>query len=152
MLFYSIFISGGIHLLRPQNFRDFGPPPVHFFGLNHKTKFTQPRLLRSLLGTLPLSANVINGSPLMSPEYNLPTWTKLHHCQNLLRKPGPALTQGWFARSPLSCSYALCLRLHFPVDLTRPPFLLCSGLCLASAQKTSLGSATSSPSGMHYRK
>ena len=28
-------------------------PPCSLFGLNHKTKFTQPRLLRSLLGTLP---------------------------------------------------------------------------------------------------
>ena len=28
-------------------------PPCSLFGLNHKTKFTQPRLLHSLLGTLP---------------------------------------------------------------------------------------------------
>ena len=41
-------------------------PPCSHFGLTHKTKFTQPRLLRSLLGTLPLplSANIINGLPL----------------------------------------------------------------------------------------
>ena len=46
---------GGIHLLRSQNFQDFGPPPplVRFFWLNHKTKFTQPCLLRLLLGILP---------------------------------------------------------------------------------------------------
>ena len=52
---------------------------------------------------------------------NLLTWTKLHDCQNLMHKPGLLLHKAG-SLPLLSCS-ALCLRLHFPVDLTRPPFL-----------------------------
>ena len=47
-------LLGGIHLLLSQNFGIWTPsPPCLLYGLNHKTKFTQPCLLRSLLGTLP---------------------------------------------------------------------------------------------------
>ena len=51
-------------------FFDPSPPCMHF-GLNHKTKFTQPRLLRPHLGLhppLPLSAYVLNGSPLSGTQ------------------------------------------------------------------------------------
>ena len=37
------------------------PPPCSHFGLNHSTKFTQPRLLRTLFGPLPLAAYVLYG-------------------------------------------------------------------------------------------
>ena len=33
-------------------------PPCSHFGLNHKTKFTQPRLLRTLFGPLPPSPSL----------------------------------------------------------------------------------------------
>ena len=46
------------------------PPPCSLFGLNHKTKFMQPRLHTTFAfgypPPLPLSANVINGSPLIT--------------------------------------------------------------------------------------
>ena len=71
-------------------------PPCSLFGLNHKSKFTQPRLLCTLLVTLPLSAYVLYGCPpikMKVEQGNISTCKKVSKCQNrclkfkLLLKP-----------------------------------------------------------------
>ena len=56
----SVVGLGTIHKVRTQIFRLFGPPPppCTHFEPEYTSKFTQPRLLRTLLGPLPPSPSV----------------------------------------------------------------------------------------------
>ena len=62
-----LVLLGGIHLLRSQNFHDFGPLPPLFAVSRNLSVLSFAKLATSFTPLPPLGANVINGSPL-TPE------------------------------------------------------------------------------------